>query len=205
MKENFEGRDLTGSVFHNTILASAVFEEVNLGEATFHNVNLAKAMFNDVNLGGATIRNANLGNLKIEDAYIGGLTVFGFDVNQLIEAECDRRDPERVRLRMADVYDLDCIREVLTRLDVVRASFTSFLRSLESGLLFTRPAAEEWSVMECLRHMLFAEDLYFNRWLLRNDQPWLSQGLLPAFLAGQPVYTRVGSQPLADLEVVLKA
>jgi len=63
----------------------------------------------------------------------------------------------------------------------VRAGFTAFLRLQEAGVLTVQPVPGEWSALECLRHMLFAEDLYLNRWLLRNDRPWLEQGRLPAF------------------------
>ena len=205
MGETFEDRDLSGSVFRNTRLAHSIFDAVDLGEVTLHNVNLGFARFDDVNLGGAVIRNANLGGLKIEDAFIGGMTVFGFHVDELIEAELDRCDPERARLRMADLYSPECVRQVLHRLDEVRAGFTTFLRSLDGAVLTAQPEPGEWSALECLRHMLFAEDLYLNRWLLHNDRPWQPAGLLPAFLAGQDGYSEVGSQPVASLEDVLAA
>ena len=205
MGEIFEGQDLSGANFHNTSLAHAVFNEANLGEVTFHNVNLGKAVFDDVSLEGAVIRNANLGGLAIEDAYIKGMTVFGFPVDELIAAELERRDPERARLRMADRYDPECVRQVFQRLDEVRVEFAAFLRSLDPSVLAAQPKPGEWSALECLRHLLFAEDLYVNRWLLHNDQPWQPAGLLPAFLAGQVGYAEVGSQPAASLEDVLAA
>jgi hypothetical protein len=195
MAERFEERDLSGAVFH----------EVNLGQARFEDVNLAGAAFGNVNLAGATVRNANLGGLSIEDAYIGGLTVSGFRVDELIEAELDRRDPERIRLRMADPYDPACVRAVLLRLSEVRARFVAFLRATDPGLLVARPASEDWSALECLRHLVFAQDLYLNRWLLRNAQPWCPLGLLPAFLAHRADFAAVGSQPTDDLDAVLAA
>jgi hypothetical protein len=195
MKEVFENSDMAHSVFHKVNLLKAEFDDVNLGEATFRNVNLGKA----------TIRNANLGDLQIEDANIRGLTVFGFRIDELIEAELDRRDPERVRLRMADRYDLDCVRGVLNRLDDLRARFIAALRAADPALLQARPQPGEWSPVEILRHLVFAEDLYTNRWLLRNDEPWCRLGQRPAFLDGQPGYEEVGSQPSGDLETILAA
>jgi len=205
MGENFDGRDLTGSVFRNTILTHAMFDGINLGEVTFHNVNLGKARFDDVNLGEAVIRNANLGKLSIEDSNIGWMTIFGYSVDEFIEAELDRRDPERARLRMTDLYDPECVRQVFYHLDEVRSGYKAFLRSLDRIVLEAQPEPGEWSALECLRHMLFAEDLYLNRWLLRNERPWLPEGLLPAFLSGQAGYMEVGSRPTADLEMVLAA
>ena len=195
MKEVFENSDMTHSVFHQVNLGQAVFDDVNLGEATFRNVNL----------GGATIRNANLGDLQIEDANIRGLTVFGFRIDELIEAEMDRRDPERVRLRMADRFDLDCVREVLSRLDELRGDFITLLRATDPERLKTRPGSGEWSPYETLRHLVFAEDLYTNRWLLRNAEPWCRLGQRSAFLEGQTEYEAVGSQPSENLEEILAA
>jgi hypothetical protein len=185
MSETFENRDMTGTIFHD--------------------VNLQRARFEDVNLAGATIRNANLADFTIEDANIQGLTVFGFRVDQLIEAELDRRDPERERLRMADICDPECVRSVLNRLAEVRRDFYSLLRRTDPQLLSTRLAPDQWSVIENLRHLIFAEDMYLNRWILQNDEPWCKLGLLPDFLAGNPKFAEVGSQPTDDLEILLAA
>jgi len=182
-----------------------IFENCNMAGATFHNVNLHRAVFDDVNLGEARIHNANLGGLTIDDANINGLTIFGFRVDELIESELDRRDPVRARLRMADPYDPECVRTVLARLDEVRAGFVAWLRATDHSLLTRRPAPDQWPVIELVRHLLFAEDLYTNRWLLQNDEPWNKLGLLPAFLADRPDFADVGSQPTEDLEAVLSA
>lgn len=181
------------------------FTRRDLSGAVFRDVNLHGAQFEDVNLGEATIRNANLEGLQIVDAYIRGLTIFGIRVDDLIEAELDRRDPERVRLRMADPHDPQEVRAVMERLDQVRERFREILRAADVDSLVTRPSADKWSALEQVRHLVFAEDLYLNRWILRNDQPWNRLGLLPAFLADDPGYADVGSQPTADLEAVLMA
>lgn len=179
------------------------FENCDLSGAAFHNVNLARAEFEDVSLTEARIHNANLSNLTIEDAFIKGFTVMGFRIDQLIGAELDRRDPERVRLRMEDCFDPECVRAVLQHLGEVRAEFVQYLRAIPPDQLAVRPAPDQWSAVENLRHLIFAEDLYLNRWLLQNDEPWCEHGLLPDFLAGNPRYTGVGSQPCEDIEELL--
>jgi hypothetical protein len=184
---------------------SETFENRNMAGVVFHNVNLEGAVFDDVNLAGARIHNANLTNFNIEDAYIKGLTVFGFRIDELIEAELDRRDPERIRLRMADPFDPECVRAVLSHLGEVRAGFRTFLRETDPTLLSARPDPDQWSAVENLRHLIFAEDLYLNRWLLQNDQPWCKLGLRPAFVEDDPRYAEVGSQPSEDLETLLAA
>jgi hypothetical protein len=181
------------------------FENSDMSGAVFHNVNLARAEFDDVSLAEARIHNANLSNLTIEDAFIKGFTVLGFRVDQLIDAELDRRDPERVRLRMADCCDPECVRAVLQHLGEVRAGFTEFLRAADPDNLTVRPAPDQWSAVENLRHLIFAEDLYLNRWLLQNEEPWCEHGLLPDFLANNPRYANVGSQSCDDIETLLAA
>ena len=181
------------------------FENSNMAGTVFHNVNLAGAVFDDVNLAGARIHNANLENFAIEDANIQGLTIYGFRVDRLIDEELDRRDPERSRLRMADCFDPECVRSVLEHLCEVRAGFSAFLREADPALLSARPDPENWSATENLRHLIFAEDLYLNRWLLQNNEPWCKQGLRPAFLADNSSYAEVGSQPTDDIEQLLAA
>lgn len=185
MGERFENRDMAGTLFHN--------------------VNLYGTMFDDVNLANARIYNANLSNMAIDDANITGLTIFGVRVDQLIEAEFDRRDPERVRLRMRDIFDPDEARRVLAHLDEVRAEFYARLRATPPDALIAHPGPDRWSALEHARHLVFAEDMYLNRWLLRNDQPWLKLGFLPPFLEGNPAFAEVGSEPTDDLETVLAA
>jgi uncharacterized protein YjbI with pentapeptide repeats len=186
-------------------MAGSAFRDVNLSGATFEDVNLAGVTIRNANLAGAAIRDANLADLRIEDANIGGLTVFGFRIDELIEAELDRRDPERVRLRMRDLYDPEAVREVLARLEELRAAFRQRLRATDAGLLAARPSADEWSALEVVRHLLFAEDLYLNRFILQNDKPWNRLGLLPDFLQPRAGYEDVGRESSDDLETVLAA
>jgi hypothetical protein len=133
------------------------------------------------------------------------MTIFGIRVDLLVAAELDRRDPERVRLRMSDANDPEEVRAVMKRLDEVRGRFCELLRSTEPELLTTRPSPGHWTVIEIVRHLVFAEDLYLNRWILGTDEPWSTVGLLPAFLARDSEYAEVGSEPTDDLESVLEA
>jgi hypothetical protein len=184
---------------------SETFENQNLGGAVFRNVNLGGAIFDDVNLAGATINSANLGGVRIENAGIRGMTIFGIRVDELIEAELDRRDPERARLRMKDRHDPETVRAVMARLDEVRAGFGVTLRAAAGSQLTARPQSDEWSPLENVRHLVFAEDMYAHRWIACDDVPWCELGLLPDFLARDPDYAGVGTDPSEDLEAVLAA
>lgn len=185
MNERYENRDMAGTLFHN--------------------VNLHKATFDDVNMEGVQIRNANLKNMTINDANIAGLTIFGMRIDQLIGAELDRRDPERTRLRMSDISDPEEVRRVLVHLDELRVEFYARLRATPPDVLNAHPGPDRWSALEHVRHLVFAEDMYLNRWLLRNDQPWCKLGFLPPFLDGNPAFADIGTEPTEDLETVLAA
>lgn len=193
MRERHEDKKMTG----------AIFRRVDLGEATFEDVDLHRAAFKNVNLGDATIRDANLSGLTIESAAINGMTIFGIRVDELIEAELDRRDPERSRLRMCDTSDPVEVKRVMERLDAVRDEYYARLRSTPAEQLNHHSGPDAWSAIEHARHLLFAEDMYLNRWILRNDRLWCSLGHLPPFLEDNPAYAEVGTDPTEDLEAVL--
>ncbi len=186
-------------------MTTKTFENQDLAAATFHNVNLHRATFTDVNLGGATIRDANLKDMTIREANIDGLTIFDLRIDHLIEAELDRRDPERLRLRMVDVYNPDNVRQIMSRLDDLRATFYAQLRAIDHATLIKRPQEDEWSILEIVRHLLFVEDMYITWWTLQSETPLNDLGLRPTFLDNHPRFTNVGSQPSQDLETVLTA
>jgi hypothetical protein len=195
MDDAFENRDMLG----------VAFRRVNLGEASFNDVNLGAASFDNVNLRDASIRDANLANLHIENANIAGLVIFGIRVDVLIERELDRRDPARAELRMGDIHEPAEVHRVMTRLDHLRRAFYEMLRQMPGDELTQHPGPDRWSALEHVRHLVFAEDMYVNRWLLRNDKPWCGLGHLPPFLAGNPAFADVGQEPTDDLEIVLAA
>jgi hypothetical protein len=181
------------------------FENLNMAGTVFHNINLAHATFDDVNMEAVQIHNANLKDMVIDDANISGLTIFGVRVDELLEAEFDRRDPERARLRIHDILNPEEVRCVLAHLDEVRAGFYAQLRATPPDVLIAHPGPDRWSALEHVRHLVFAEDMYLNHWLLRNDHPWYKLGFLPPFLEGNPAFVEVGSEPTDDLEIVLAA
>jgi len=193
MSESTQERNQKGRSFVGLSLAGARFEDVNLGGASFENVNM----------GDCTIRNANLSGASIADANLTGMTIYGIRIDRLIEAELDRRDPERCRLRMENPHDPACVRRVRARTMVVREAFIAMLRSTDATMLTTRPAERAWSALECVRHLVFTLNYYLNKEISRSDGPWSPVGLLPGFLVGQDEFATVGSDPDADLETVL--
>ena len=102
---DFTAEDLTGSVF----------EDVYLTGARFHDVDLTGADFRLVDLTGARMRGAALVDVDIS-GNIGNLRVNGVDVVPLVEAELDRRYPERAKMRPADADGFREAWDILERL-----------------------------------------------------------------------------------------
>ena len=82
-------------------LTGARFDDVYLTNAHFHDVDLSNARFRLVDLTGVTIRGAALVDVDISGE-IRNLRVNGVDVAPLVEAELDRRYPDRGTMRPAD-------------------------------------------------------------------------------------------------------
>jgi hypothetical protein len=191
--------------FEDANLADASFRNVNLAGAAFDDANLAGASFDNVNLQGGVLRNVNLAGVRIEQASLAGLTIHGFRIDQLIDEELDRRDPQRRCLRMNDPLEPAETMRVLQQLDQLRADFLALLREEPGEHLTLRPGPNRWSAIEHLRHLVFAEELYVHRWILADDEPFSPIGLLPAHMLGWPDFEVVGTEPTQDLERIVSA
>ena len=99
---------------------------------------------------------------------IENLRVNGVDVVPLVEAELNRRYPERAKMSPADAAGYREAWDILERLwseTVERA------RGLAPGLLHERVDGE-WSFIETLRHLVFATDAWVKRAILGVPSPW---------------------------------
>jgi hypothetical protein len=88
---DFSGDDLTGSRF----------ERVDLSGSEFLAVNLSGSRFRGVALSGSVLRGVELGNVDI-NGEIENVTINGVDIGPLIDAELNKRYPDRVKMRPAD-------------------------------------------------------------------------------------------------------
>jgi hypothetical protein len=173
--------------------------------ATFQSRNMAGTVFRDVNLHQAIFEDVNLSGVRIDHANITGLTILGVRVDHLIRARLAKRDPDAALLCMFDAHDPRCIRALVRQLDQDRTQFVAALRAADRQALLRRPAKGAWSALEHVRHLVLAEELYTNRWILRNHKPFSTLGLLPQFLRGRAGFAGVGKEKPKDLEVVLQA
>ena len=153
--------------FHQRHLAGARFEQVDLTGATFQQVYLKDVVFRDVEISGMRIRGAFGRDVDISGD-LENVRVQGIDVIPLIEAELDRRHPERLKLRPTDA---DGFREAWTVIEQLWDGTVAWARRLDPALLHEQVDGE-WSFIETLRHLVFATECWVARALLGDPRPW---------------------------------
>lgn len=119
------------------------------------------------NLWRVRMRGVWIGEVEI-DGDIAGLRVNGVDVGPLVEAELDRRHPQRALMRPADVAGFRTAWDVLESL---WAGTVERARALPPDLLHERVDGE-WSFVQTLRHLLYATDIWVRRPILGEALPW---------------------------------
>jgi hypothetical protein len=188
---DFTRQDLTGSRFEDVHLTGARFRDVDLTNARFHLVDLT----------GVTIRGAALVNMDLSGD-IENLRVNGVDVAPLVEAELDRRYPDRAKMRPAGAGGFREAWDILERLwsrTVERA------RGLSPELLHQQVDGE-WSFIETLRHLVFATDAWVKRAILGEPSPWDPLDLPHDDMPDEPSVPRDrAARPSLDQVLALRA
>ena len=151
---------------------------------------LRAARFIDTDLTGAQFREATLNDARFVgvvahdmevDGLISNLRVNGVEVMQFVEAELDRRHPERLLLRSTNVAGLRKAWEALADRWSATTDRIAALPVAEQN----RRVDGEWSAVETLRHLVFVTDAWFRRSVLGIEKPYHSIGLAPGFVRGQ--------------------
>ena len=148
-------------------LAGSTFRRVLLRDATFHDVDLSRTRFRAAYLDGVRMTGVEVPDLEIHGE-IGRLVVNGVDVVDYVEAELDRRTPERALMRPTDA---DGFREAFAVLDRLWAGTVERARSLPPERLHERVDGE-WSLTETLRHLGFAHACWVGGTVLADPSPW---------------------------------
>ena len=153
--------------FIHANLRGSRFEHVDLSGAELRAVDLTGARLRAVDLSGVVMRNVELAGADIHGE-IGNLTINGVDIGPLVDAELDRRYPDRAKMRPAGPAGFREAWDILERLwgqTVERA------RRLPPELLH-ESVDGEWSFIETLRHLVFATDAWIRRAILGDPSPW---------------------------------
>lgn len=148
-------------------LRASRFARVDLSDADLWAVDLSGARFRAVDLRGVVMRGVELVDVDIHGE-VENLTVNGVDVGPLVEAELDRRHPERVLMRPTDA---DGFREAWDVLARLWAGTVDRARRLPP-LLLHASVDGEWSFVETLRHLVFATESWVGRAVLGDPSPW---------------------------------
>jgi len=155
------------SEFLEQDLSGARFERVSLRDARMHRVDLSGA-----EIRGAKLHHARLIGVELFDVEITGdldtVLVNGVDIAPLVDAELNRRTPERAKMRPDDAEGFREAWSILERLwretvDTARCSPPEVLHAGVDG---------EWSFIQTLRHLNFASAAWVGRMILGDPSPW---------------------------------
>jgi len=153
--------------FRDKDLADARFEHVSLRGAHLRDVD-----FSEANIRGTAFHRARLRGVELVDVIISGelqnVVVNGVDIAPLVEAELNRRMPERAKMRPRDA---DGFRAAWSILEPLWEGTVARAQTLPEETLH-RGVDDEWSFIQTLRHLSFATAAWIGRGVLGDPAPW---------------------------------
>jgi uncharacterized protein YjbI with pentapeptide repeats len=153
--------------FTDADLRGSRFERADLSGAELRAVDLSGARFTGVDLTGTVMRGVELANVSISGELLN-VTVNGVDIAPLVDAELNRRYPDRAKMRPADPAGF---REAWDLIERLWGQTVERARRLPPELLH-ESVDGEWSFIETLRHLAFATDAWIRRAILGDPSPW---------------------------------
>jgi hypothetical protein len=146
--------------------------------AQFVDLSMAGASFREVDLSGVRMYGVLLFGADIDGA-INGLRINGVEVMPLIEAELDRRHPERLRLRPTTP---ETMRDAVDVIEGLWQATVRRVRALPEGAEH-RSVNDEWSLAQTLRHAVFVVDAWYGHATALRPQAFHPIGLPAGFIA----------------------
>jgi DinB superfamily/Pentapeptide repeats (8 copies) len=143
--------------FHGQDLTGAHFERVSLRDADMRAVDLS----------GARMRGVELVDVEI-NGELRNVIVNGVDIAPLVDAELNRRMPERAKMRPNDG---DGFREAWAILEQLWEGTMARAMTLPAQALHDN-VDDEWSFIQTLRHLNFASAAWVGRMVLGDPSPW---------------------------------
>jgi hypothetical protein len=141
------------------------------------------ARFTDANLNGVTFRSCDLSGMKVVDSWLTNVSVSGeienflvegIDIAPMVRAELDRRHPERALVR--EMETADDHRVAWRTLEQLWAETVERARKLPDAAAYERVDGE-WSLVETLRHLVFATDAWARSTIFDDPAPYHPLGL----------------------------
>jgi len=143
----FHDQDLTGARFERVILRDAEMKAVVLNGSRMRGVELV-----DVDISG-----------ELQNVIVNGV-----DIAPLVEAELNRRMPQRAKMRPDDS---DGFREAWTILEQLWKATVARAHTFPAAALH-ESVDDEWSFIQTLRHLNFASAAWVGRMALGDPSPW---------------------------------
>jgi hypothetical protein len=141
------------------------------------------ASFTVADLAGAKFVDCDMSHVKIVDSWLVDVNVSGYvsnfvvndvDVTAFVDAELDRRYPERVQLR--EVQTADDYRAIWDTIERLWSDTVARAERLPEPALHDR-VDDEWSFVETLRHLIFITDSWASRTVLDEPMPYHRLGV----------------------------
>jgi len=133
---------------------------------------LRRYILRDVEVRGSYAEGSRFIGVEMMNVEITGefqnVTFNGVDIAPLVEAELNRRDPDRVKMRPTDVAGF---REAWSIVQSRWDSTVERARELPAGSL-NASVDGEWSFIQTLRHLNFAGAAWVGRMILGDPSPW---------------------------------
>ena len=149
------------------------YGSTELRGARLEAADLRGARFTDCDLTGVTFRDCWLVDVSIS-GYLSNVTVNGVDISDYVNAELDRRHPERVQLREGETAD--DFRALWDTIERLWADAAERAGRLPAAAL-AEQVGEEWSYEQTLRHLVFITDAWASRTVLDEPAPYHPLGL----------------------------
>jgi hypothetical protein len=153
--------------FHDQNLTGARFERVSLRDAQMNGVDLSGAQFRSAAFNGSRMRGVELVDVEISGE-LQNVIVNGVDIAPLVDAELNRRMPERAKMRPDDS---DGFREAWAILEQLWKGTVARAMTFPAAALHDN-VDDEWSFIQTLRHLNFASAAWVGRMALGNASPW---------------------------------
>jgi DinB superfamily/Pentapeptide repeats (9 copies) len=163
----FRDRDLNGAHFEHVTLCNSTFDDAQLNGTVLHDVDLTGTQIRQALLNGSRWRGVELVDVEISGE-LQNVLVNGVDIAPLVNAELDRRMPERAMMRPDDS---DGFREAWAILERLWGGTEARARVFPESELH-HSVDEEWSFIQTLRHLNFATAAWVGRMILGNPFPW---------------------------------
>jgi DinB superfamily len=140
---------------------------------TFAVRDLTGTKFFDCDMSGVKIVDSWLVDVNVS-GFVNNLVVNDVDVTAFVEAELDRRHPERVQLR--EIQTADDYRAMWDTIEELWSITVSRAERLPEPARHER-VDEEWSFVETMRHLVFITDAWASRTVLDEPMPYDRLGL----------------------------